>query len=140
MAQGSYMEALKRLMAGNEESAFFDSFVQLMRMCYKRDVRQMHRWSGTHAEMGRERQKRLLDYFQRLIRENFVYNFRHGEINYMSEDEQQFGRNFARFINERNVVGIMEEVALAQRDIEQNVNPRMVFFDFALKMTVLLIR
>lgn len=140
VAQGSYTEALKRLMAGNEESAFFDSFVQLMRMCYKRDVRQMHRWSGTHAEMGRERQKRLLDYFQRLIRENFVYNFRHGEINYMSEDEQQFGRNFARFINERNVVGIMEEVALAQRDIEQNVNPRMVFFDFALKMTVLLIR
>ena len=35
---------------------------------------------------------------------------------------------------------IMDELSDAQRDIEQNVNPRIVFFDFALKMIVLLIQ
>ena len=34
----------------------------------------------------------------------------------------------------------MEELSDAQQDIEQNVNPRIVFFDFALKMIVLLIQ
>lgn len=140
VAQGSYTEALKRLAAGNEETEFFNSFVQLMRLCYKRDVREMQRWATGCAEMGRERQKRMLDYYQRLLRENFIYNFHRGELNYQTADEQQFSRNFARFINERNVIGITEEVALAQRDVEQNVNPRMIFFDFALKLTVLLIR
>ena len=33
----------------------------------------------------------------------------------------------------------MDELSDASRDIEQNVNPRMVFFDFALQMIVLLI-
>ena len=31
----------------------------------------------------------------------------------------------------------MEEMSQAQRDIEQNVNPKMVFFVFALKMIIL---
>ena len=57
----------------------------------------------------------------------------------MSADESAFAVNFARFVNERNVIGIMDELSLAQRDIEQNTNSRMVFFDFALKMIVLLI-
>lgn len=140
VAQGSYTEALKRLAAGNEETDFFNSFVQLMRLCYKRDVRAMQRWATASAEMGRERQKRMLEYFQRLLRENFIYNFRQPELNYQTNDEEQFSRNFARFINERNVTAITNEVALAQRDVEQNVNPRMIFFDFALKLTVLLIK
>ena len=42
------------------------------------------------------------------------------------------------FVNERNVMGIMDELSEAQRHIEQNVNARMVFFDFSLKMIVLL--
>lgn len=58
----------------------------------------------------------------------------------MNAREADFAVRFARFINERNVIGITDELALAERDISQNVNPRMVFFDFALKMIVLLIR
>lgn len=58
----------------------------------------------------------------------------------MNREETNFSVNFARFINERNVIGISNEIAEAQRDIEQNVNPRMVFFDFTLKMIVLLIQ
>ena len=46
----------------------------------------------------------------------------------------------SRFVDERNVIGIMDELSLAQRDIEANVNPRMVFFDLTLKMIVLLIQ
>ena len=57
-----------------------------------------------------------------------------------SEQENQFSVNFARFVNERNVISIMDELSQAQRDIEQNTNSQMVFFDFALRMIVLLIQ
>ncbi|MEG2573540.1 MAG: DNA polymerase III subunit delta, partial [Bacteroides sp.] len=83
-------------------------------------------------------QKNLLDYCQRMIRENFIYNFHRKELVYMNTDEMNFSSRFAPFVNERNVMSIMDELTQAQQHIEQNVNPKMVFFDFALKMIVLL--
>ena len=90
------------------------------------------------AAMGRERQKNFLEYCQRMIRENFIYNLHRKEMNYMTLPEQNFATRFAPFVNERNVMGIMDELSEAQVHIEQNVNARMVFFDFSLKMIVLL--
>ena len=86
--------------------------------------------------MGRERQKRLLDYCQRMIRENFVMNFKNSELNYMSQAEQNFSVRFSPFVNENNIFGIMDELSEAQRHIEQNVNAKMVFFDMSLRMIV----
>ena len=56
----------------------------------------------------------------------------------MSMPDHYFATRFGPFVNERIVVGIMDELSEAQRHIEQNVNARMVFFDFSLKMIVLL--
>lgn len=140
LAAGSYTRALRQISVNNDEREFFDMFILLMRKCYLRDIKEMHAWSEHIATWGRERQKAFLDYAQRLVRENFVLNFGLPQLNFLSKDEAAFSVNFARFINERNVIGITEELALAQRDIEQNVNARMVFFDFSLKMIVLLIQ
>lgn len=140
VAQGNYTAALKRMEAENEEKMFFDLFVQLMRLSYMRRIKDMRAWSEQVSELGRESQKRLLEYCQRLIRENFMYNFKNTELVYETTEEAAFSTNFARFVNEKNVIPIMEELSLCQRDIAQNVNPKMVFFDFALKMIVLLIQ
>lgn len=139
-ANGNYTLALQQLGVNADAAMYFDMFVLLMRRCYMRDIKELSRWSETVSTWGRERQKHFLDYCQRLIRENFIYNFRQAELNYETQKEADFSRNFARFINERNVIGIMDEFSLAQRDIESNVNPRMVFFDFCLKLIVLLIK
>lgn len=139
-AAGSYTRALQLISVSADEALFFSMFVLLMRKCYLRDVREMREWARQVSEWGRERQKDFLKYCQRLLRENFVYNFRRPELNYLSADESNFSVNFARFINERNVIGIMDELSRAQRDIEQNTHSQMVFFDFALKMIVLLIQ
>ena len=140
LSDGSYTAAVKLLQVNRDEALFFDLFVLLMRLSYMRKIKDMSEWADHVASWGRERQKLFLDFCQRLVRENFIYNFRRSELNYMSERESEFAVKFARFINERNVYGIMDELSAARRDIEQNVNPRMVFFDFALKMIVLLIQ
>ena len=123
----------------NEENElFFELFVSLMRLSYQRKIREMKQWSEQLAGMGRERQKNFLTYAQRMIRENFIYNLHCKEMSYMTLPEQNFATRFAPFINERNVMGMMDELSEAQIHIEQNVNARMVFFDFSLKMIVLL--
>ena len=109
-----------------------------MRHSYGRRIKEMQQWALVVSELGRERQKRMLEYFQQQLRENYIYNFHQKEINYLGREEENFSTRFAPFINERNVVGIMNELSDAQRDISQNVNAKMVFFDLALKMIVLL--
>ncbi|MBR5394724.1 MAG: DNA polymerase III subunit delta [Bacteroidaceae bacterium] len=138
IAQGSYVEAQKRIQHDSEQQQFFNLFVQLMRHSYARRVKEMHLWALAVSELGRERQKRMLDYFQQQLRENFIYNYHKPQINFLGREEEDFSTRFAPFINERNVVGIMNELSDAQRDISQNVSARMVFFDLALKMIVLL--
>lgn len=140
IAQGSYTEALSLVQATADQHEFFDLFVQLMRLCYMRKAKEMRQWADDVASLGRERQKHMLEYCQRLVRENFIHNFRNSQLNYMTIEEQGFAKNFARFINERNVILLMEELATCQAEIEQNVNAKMVFFDLALKVVVLLKR
>ena len=138
MANGSFVKALETISLNEENQLFFDLFVSLMRLAWQRKIRELKQWSEQVAGLGRERQKNFLDYCQRMIRENFIYNLHQPEMNYLTRPEENFTIRFAPFVNERNVVGIMEELSEAQLHIVQNVNPRMVFFDFALKMIMLL--
>lgn len=138
LANGSLIKAIETIHLNEENKLFFDLFVNLMRLSYQRKLKEMKQWSEQVAAMGRERQKNLLGYCQRMIRENFVLNFRNRDMVYLNNDEMNFSVKFAPFVNERNVVGIIHELSEAQRHVEQNVNPKMIFFDFALKMIVLL--
>ena len=136
---GNMAAALRYISDDSESARFFNLFVSLMRLSYMRKVKEMKQWSEEVASLGRERQKNFLDYCQKMVRENFIYNFnKHDELNYMNEREAEFAVKFAPFINENNVIGLMEELSLAQRDIAQNANAKIVFFDFALKMIVLI--
>lgn len=138
LAEGSMLKALEMIQINEDSRLFFDLFVSLMRLSYQRKLREMKLWSEQVAAMGRERQKNFLNYCQRSLRENFMYNFHCAELVYMTPEERAFSSRFAPFVNENNVIGIMEELALAQQHIEQNVNAKMVFFDFSLKMIMLL--
>ena len=137
-ADGSMTAALRAITDQDDNEEYFDLFVALMRLSYMRRVKEMKQWSEQVASLGRERQKSMLRYCQHMVRENFIYNFHRDSLNYMSSAESDFAVRFAPFINERNVIGIMDELQLAQRDIEQNASAKIVFFDFALKMIVLI--
>ena len=133
---GNWEQAEELLSLSEDKARYLELFMQLMRVAYARNIREMKAWSEQVAALGRERQKRLLDYCQRMIRENFIMNFKEDGMNYMSRPERDFSVRFSPFVNERNIFGIMEELSEAQRHIEQNVNAKMVFFDMSLRMIV----
>ena len=67
-----------------------------------------------------------------------MYNFRLPQLNYMNEEEAGFATKFARFINERNVLGFIEELERTSKDISQNANSSIALFDFTMKVIILL--
>ena len=140
LANGNWLKALEELQVGSENELFLDMYIMLMRLAYQRKIKDMQKWSEQMAGMGREKQKRWLTYFLRMTRENFMYNFQNEELNYMTQKEEDFARNFARFVNENNILPINDMTNLAIRDIGQNANAKIVFFDFALQMIVLLLQ
>ncbi|MCR4852932.1 MAG: DNA polymerase III subunit delta [Prevotella sp.] len=140
VANGNWLKALEELDADNENRQFLDMFIQLMRLAYQRKIKELKAWSEKAAGFGREKQKRMLAYFVRLIRENFMYNFRNPELTYMTQEEENFAKNFSRFINEANVVELSELFSRGIRDIGQNANAKIVFFDMVLRVIVLLIQ
>ena len=139
-ANGSWLNALEELDADNEKRQFLEMFISLMRLAYMRKIKDLKKWSDTVAGYGRERQKRMLAYFLRLVRENFMYNFRIPQLNYMTREEENFSRNFSPYINEANVIEISALMNKAIRDIGQNANAKIVFFDMATNIIVALLR
>lgn len=139
-ADGNWLTAIEQLSPDSEQMLFLDLFKMLMRQVYARDVRGMKKWSETVAGFGREKQKRLLTYFLRMVREAFMSNFQDPDLSYMTAEEEMFVSKFGRFINEANVIDINSLLELAIRDISQNTNQKIVFFDTALRLTVLLLR
>ena len=140
IANGSWLDAIRMLNADSEVKQFFNDFVGVMRASYRRDIREMKAWSERVATYGREKQKRMLLYFHRMFRENFMYNFKQSSLIHFTQDEEQFAQKFAPFINEKNIVELYELVELNIRDLSQNANPKIVFFDFTLRVTMLLVR
>ena len=140
IANGNWNHALEELDSGNENRQHLDMFIMLMRLAYMRNIHDLKKWSEVVATFGREKQKRMLDYFLHMLRESFMYNFRQPELSYMTQEEENFAKNFARFINEANIIDIANLFEESKRFIGQNANPKIVFFDQALKIIVLLIR
>ncbi len=140
IADGSWMHALDALDAESENRQFLDDFIKMNRMSFGRNVRGMTDWSLAVSAYGREKQKRMLTYFLRMLRESFVYNFRIPDLSYMTVEEEQFVKKYARFVNELNIIELSELMTTARTDIGRNANARIVFFDVALQMTVLLKR
>ncbi len=149
IANGSFLAALKKAGESDENQQELRDFVALFRDAYTvgvlRDpqkkyesLKHLRQWSLDMAATGREKQKHFLQYAQQQVRENFIRNIGQPELNYQMEEERNFSVKFAPFIHSGNVEAIMNQLDLAERQIEQNGNAKMIFFDLCLQMIILI--
>ena len=138
VAGGNLLAAEDALSASSDNKEYFDLFVELMRAAYARKTKQLLEWTNKVVPLGRKRHSAFIDYMSRMVRESFIFNMKQPPLNFMTGYEQNFSLRFSPFVNERNVMGLSNELQLAARDVERNVQPKMIFFDFALKVTMLL--
>lgn len=81
-----------------------------------------------------------MEYFTRMIRENFIANLKIGVLNTMNSSQQQFASKFAPFINAANIEMLLSETDRASADIARNANAKLVIFDYFLQLMIALHR
>ena len=151
IANGSYLAARKKADESEENKQELHDFIALFRDAFTvgvlRDpvkkyesLKRLRQWSldMADAKVGRERQKHFLQYAQQQVRENYIRNVGQPDLNYQMEEEREFSVKFAPFIHNGNVEAIMNQLDLAERQIEQNGNAKIIFFDLCLQMIVLI--
>ena len=139
-ANGNYNVALATLRKDEQEIYFFELFTGMMRLCYSRKIIEINDWVEGVAGLGRERQKQLLDYSLRLLRENFMLHMEQGDLSYMSAREAEFSSRFSPFIHHGNIHALVESFSEAGNHIEANGNPRIVFMDLSIRVIRLLMQ
>ena len=153
IANGSYLAAVKKADETDINKQELHDFIELFRDAYTvgvlRDpqkkyesLKRLKQWSIAMADskVGREKQKHFLQYAQQQVRENYIRNVGQPELNYQMEGEREFSAKFAPFIHNGNVEAIMNQLDLAERQIEQNGNAKIIFFDLCLQMIILIKR
>jgi DNA polymerase-3 subunit delta' len=138
LAEGSILEAVRRLSTSDESRQFLEMFMSLMRLAYQKKVGALRKWSNDAADFGREKCCRLLEYCERLTGENYIYNLNDRRLVALDNEESRFSANFARFINERNVERLRSLFIEARRDIAGNANAKIVLFDVAVSIILCL--
>lgn len=138
LADGSMIEAERAVSDTETQRQYLLLFQQLMRLAYQKKVAELRGWSNDVAAMGREGIVSFLSYCERQLRENFISHLQLQELNYMTTDEAQFSKNFHRFINERNIEEFIERFDTTVNDILANGNAKILLFDLAVHVIMLI--
>ena len=137
-SDGNLNNAINAISLTTETQEFRRVFQEMMRKAYIRDIRSLKDISDGIASMGREKNRRFLNYCAVMVRENFIYNLKIAQLNTLGAEDRQFSNKFSPFINERNVERIITEIDRAESDVSRNANAKIVMFDFAIKLIILI--
>jgi DNA polymerase-3 subunit delta' len=143
-AQGNYNKALHILKEDNEELPFEKWFVDWVRAAFKAKgnaaaIQELISWSEQIAGLGREAQKKFLNYCIDMFRQALLLNYQADSLVYMEPTVEKFKlENFAAFVNGNNISEIFKELSDASYHIERNGNAKLILTDLSIKLTRLI--
>jgi DNA polymerase-3 subunit delta' len=143
-AQGNYNKALHLLKEDNEELPFEKWFVDWVRAAFRAKgnasaIQDLISWSEQIASLGRETQKKFLNYCIDMFRQALLLNYQTTSLVYMEPRIEKFKlENFAPFVNGSNINDIFKELSDAMYHIERNGNAKIILTDLSIKLTRLI--
>ena len=138
ISEGNWSNACHFVKESEDRKFFFTTFQQWMRLCFRAAYSELIDFSNNIKSLGREKQKELLDYGLRIIRNALLFNNNLAGIVMLPDDEKTFNSKFAPFITPANLAQIAELFEEAIRHIERNGNAQIIFTDVSFKMIGLL--
>ena len=143
-SQGNFNKALKFINENGEDAAFEEWFVEWVRAAFRAKgnasaISDLIKWSETIAGIGRETQKKFLNYCIEMFRQALLINYQTTSLVYMEPKVAKFKlENFAPFVNGTNIDAIFAELSDAIYHIERNGNAKIVLTDLSIKLTRLI--
>lgn len=133
-ADGDLLEARNLVVLNDEKDLNRELFIQLMRVCYKKDVIPMFNWAEEVSQIGKEKQKIFLKYALHMFRQSMLKNYTDDQLTRTSKEEDAFLQKFAQFITGNNIFGFMENFNDAHYHIDRNANPKILFTNLCFKV------
>ncbi len=143
-AQGNYNKALHLLKDDSDEFPFEQWFVVWVRAAFKAKgnpsvIADLIQWSEQIAALGRETQKKFLQFCIDIFRQALLHNYETPSLVYMEPTVENFTiAKFAPFVNGNNIHEIFQELSDAIYHIERNGNAKIILTDLSIKLTRLI--
>jgi DNA polymerase-3 subunit delta' len=143
-AQGNYNKAQQIVNETGEDLVFEKWFVDWVRAAFRAKgnaaaIQDLIQWSEQIAGLGRETQKKFLNYCIELFRQALLLNYQTTSLVYMEPKIEKFKlENFAPFVSGNNIQEIYKELTDAIYHIERNGNAKMILTDLSIKLTRLI--
>jgi DNA polymerase-3 subunit delta' len=129
ISEGDFCKALEYCSQTADLAQNLDLFIKLMRVSYSYKAPDMIALADELASLGREKQKALLAYSERMVRENLIMNRQLTSMARFTDDEGNFAQKFSRFIHPQNSGLIAEALDKASYHISRNASAKIVFLD-----------
>lgn len=143
-SNGNYNKACDLVYQDSEDLQFENWFVFWVRSAFrakgnKSAIHDLIGWSEDIAKTGRETQKQFLQFCIEMFRQALLLNYSAQPLVYLETKSEGFKlENFAPFVNQDNILEIIEELDSAMYHIERNGNSKIVLTDLSIKLTRLL--
>jgi len=143
-AQGNFNKAIHLLHEDGEELPFEEWFVLWVRAAFRAKgnaaaINDLIQWSEQIATLGRETQKKFLQFCIDMFRQALLLNYQTTSLVYMEPKVEKFKlENFAPFVNGNNINDIFKELSDAIYHIERNGNAKIILTDLSIKLTRLI--
>ena len=144
MAQGNFNKALQLLLTNSEDAIFEKWFIDWVRSAFrargnKTAILDLILWSENIAALGRETQKKFLEFCVDMFRQALMLNYQLPSLVYFEPKDEKFKlENLAPFVNGSNINDIFREISDAMYHIERNGNAKIVLTDLSIKLTRLI--
>jgi len=143
-SQGNYNRALQLLHNDEDELPFEEWFVEWVRAAFRAKgnaaaIQDLIRWSEQIASLGREAQKKFLNYCIDMFRQGLLLNYQTEKLVYFEPSVEKFRlENFAPFVTGNNITEIFTSLSDAIYHIERNGNAKIILTDLSIKLTRLI--
>lgn len=143
-AQGNYNKALHLLQDDGDDFPFEEWFVMWVRAAFRAKgnataIQDLIAWSDQIATLGRETQKKFLQFCIEMFRQALLLNYETSKLVFIEPKVDKFKlENFAPFVNGNNINDIFREISDAMYHIERNGNAKIILTDLSIKLTRLI--
>ncbi len=143
-AQGNYNKAMHFLNNNTDDLPFEEWFVTWVRAAFRAKgnaaaIQDLIAWSDQIASLGRETQKKFLQFCIEMFRQALLLNYETPSLVYIEPKVDKFKlANFAPFVNGNNIHNIFKELSDAIYHIERNGNAKIILTDMSIKLTRLI--
>jgi DNA polymerase-3 subunit delta' len=134
LSEGNYVEAKQLILVNEEKNINRELFIELMRVCYKKDVIPMIDWADKIGFIGKEKQKTFIKYALHMFRQSMLKNYTQEQLIKVSKEENAFLEKFSIFITGNNIFEFMEEFNQAYFQVDRNANAKILFTNLCFKV------